>query len=222
MLRRFAVFALVCVLAGAAFAAPHDDTHAAKTAAPIQTVGPVTEHQSGPPQFAVETFPSQLFWLVVSFGTLYLLFSGAALPRIQQGITARAGHIHNLLGDARRLRDEAEQHKNDMSSAADAAYQRAHALLNKAAAESQEIANRRNHELEAIMQTKQKISEEKIAIARANAVQSVRDATQMLIPIITQKLAGLPLSDSQIATAISSAQSFNDNGSPRTAARGAA
>jgi len=171
---------------------------------------------NGPPQFAVETFPSQLFWLVISFGTLYLLLSGAALPRIEQGITARASHIHNLLADARRLRDEAEQHKSDMSSAVDAAYQQSHTMLNKAAMDAQEAANRRNHELEAVLQTKQRASEEKIAIARANGVQSVYDAAQMLLPVIVQKLSSLRLSDSQISAALTAARGSNDNGHTQT------
>jgi F-type H+-transporting ATPase subunit b len=140
------------------------------------------------------------------------LLSGAALPRIQQGMIARAAHIHGLLTDARRLRDDAEQHKNDMSSAADTAYARAHAILNKAAAEAQDAANRRNHELEAILQSKQKASEEKINTARANAVQSVHDAAHMLVPAIAQKLAGLRLTDRQIADALNDAHGSNDNG----------
>jgi len=212
-MRFLAAFLLAVMLSGAAFAAPKLAT-VEKNAAKITTQAsePAPAKGSGPPQFDVTTFPSQLFWLVVTFGTLYLLLSGAALPRIQQGMTARAGHIHNLLADARRLRDEAEQHKNDMSSAADSAYQKAHAMLNKAAMEAQEVANRRNHELEAVLQAKQKASEEKINTARANSMQSVHDAAHMLIPAIAQKFAGLRLSDRQISDALHDARGSNDNG----------
>lgn len=209
MMRRLLVFVLLCALNGGAFAAP-SQIHEKNTPVAESSAGGATEHKSsGPPQFAVETFPSQIFWLVVSFGTLFVLMSSAALPRIRQGLEARAAHITGLLHDARRLRDEAEKHKNDMSSAADAAYQKAHQLLNQAAAAAQEVANRRNHELEAILQVKQKTSEERIAITRANAVESVRDAAQLIVPVITQKLAGLSLSDPQTSDAVSSAKHFN-------------
>ncbi len=176
-------------------------------------VAEAAHHEAaGPPQFAVDTFPSQLFWLAISFGTLYLLLAGAALPRIEQGITARAGHIQHLLTDARRLRDEAESHKNDMNSAADAAHQKAHAMLNKAAVESQDIASRRNHELEAVLQTKIKASEDRINTARANAVQSVREAAQILLPVILQKVANMKLADKEVANLVNHMEPPKTNG----------
>lgn len=168
--------------------------------------------EAGPPQFAVQTFPSQIFWLAVSFGGLYLLLAGAALPRIEQGITARAAHIQNLLADARRLRDDAESHKNDMNMASDAAHQKAHAMLNKAAVESQDIASRRNHELEAVLQTKIRASEDRITTARANAVQSVKEAAQILLPVILQKVANMKLTDKEITTLVNNVDAPKTNG----------
>jgi F-type H+-transporting ATPase subunit b len=190
--KSFSAFIGTCLLAGPVFAA------AAATASAEQS-------EVGLPQFAFNTFPSQLFWLAVSFGSLYLLMAGAALPRIKQGMTARAAHIKNLLADATRLRDEAESHKHEAGSSTDAAYKQAHDALNKAALAAQEIANRRNHELEAILMVKQRASEERIAAARAGAVQCVREASQILVPLIVQKLAGVKLSDSQISGAVHSA-----------------
>lgn len=222
------IFTLV-LLSGAAMAAPEaglptatqnsihrDVAHAEhETGAIIDAAqGEMGEapHASGPPQFDIGTFPSQLFWLAVSFGTLYLLMSGAALPRIEQGIAARAAHIQNLLSDARRLRDEAESHKNDMNMASDAAYQKAHELMNKAAVESQDIASRRNHELEAVLQTKIRASEDRIATARANAVQSVKEAAQILLPVILQKVANMKLSDKDITNLVNNAEPPKTNG----------
>jgi F-type H+-transporting ATPase subunit b len=166
-----------------------------------EVAGEVHE-KSGPPQFAVETFPSQLFWLAISFGSMYLLFAGAALPRIAQGLEARSQHINALLDDARRIRDEAEKHKDDMVASTDAAYQRAHDVLNRVASEAQDIANRRHHELEAILATKQKASEERIAGARSSAVQSIREASHILLPTILAKLADLKLSDQAIVSLV--------------------
>ena len=36
------------------------------------------------PQLHAHTFPSQIFWLVVSFVLLYLLMRAVALPRIEK------------------------------------------------------------------------------------------------------------------------------------------
>lgn len=159
----------------------------------------------GLPQMAVETFPSQLFWLTITFGALYLILGGAILPHISQGMSARASHIRDLLADARRLRDEAETHKTHMESAMDAAYRHAHEVLNHAAAEAQELATRRGHELEAAMMDKSKESEERITLMRAASVQAVHEAVQTLLPAVVQKLADLKLSDAQITAAVAEA-----------------
>ncbi len=41
------------------------------------------------PQLDVETFPSQMFWLAVTFILLYLLMSRVGLPRLSAAIEAR-------------------------------------------------------------------------------------------------------------------------------------
>ncbi|HCM83071.1 MAG TPA: hypothetical protein PKW15_01985 [Alphaproteobacteria bacterium] len=228
-MRLLAFFLTLFLLAGAAQAAPatalpaktessiHGDvmTAVGETNAITDALHEESgEHHeaAGPPQFAVHTFPSQLFWLVISFGALHLILTFAALPRIEQGISARAAHIHHLLNDARRLRDEAESHKNDMNQASDAAHHKAHEMLNKAAVEAQDVANRRNHELEAILQTKIKASEDRIATARANAVQSVREASQILLPVVLQKMADMKLSDKEISNLVNDIETPRSNG----------
>jgi len=220
-MRLIAALFILAFTSGAALAAPdavHSEIQPAQAASDTAAHETAEPHPAGPPQFAVETFPSQLFWLAISFGALYLLMSGAALPRIEQGIAARSAHIHNLLSDAHRLRDEAESHKNDMNSAADAAHQKAHDMLNKAAVDSQDIASRRNHELEAVLQTKIKASEDRIHNARTSAVQSVREAAQILLPVILNKVANMKLADKEISNLVNHAEAPGTNGNVRGAA----
>ena len=80
-----------------------------------------TEHPGGGkqdfPPFQKDTFASQLVWLVLIFGVLYLLMSRVALPRIGQIMASRQDRIEADLAEARRLKDE--------SDAAIAAYEKA-------------------------------------------------------------------------------------------------
>ena len=59
------------------------------------------------PQLDVATYPSQLFWLLVSFVALYLLLSKVALPRVSEVLESRQERIDNDLAKAQQLRDEA-------------------------------------------------------------------------------------------------------------------
>lgn len=67
------------------------------------------EHKSaGLPQLDATTFPSQLFWLALTFAILYIYFGRKALPDISGVIENRRAHIDGNLGTADRIRKEAE------------------------------------------------------------------------------------------------------------------
>ena len=47
------------------------------------------------PQLEISTFPSQIFWLVVSFLLLYLILSKIIVPRIASVLKDRENEIKN-------------------------------------------------------------------------------------------------------------------------------
>lgn len=69
---------------------------------------PAAAHAAGGmPQFDVTSFPTQIFWLVVSFALLYVLMAGLVLPRIGHTIEAREGKIQADLDAAQKANDAA-------------------------------------------------------------------------------------------------------------------
>ena len=59
------------------------------------------------PQFAqVDTFASQIFWLVVSFAILYILLSKVVIPRISTVLENRQQKIASDLKRAEEARAE--------------------------------------------------------------------------------------------------------------------
>ena len=51
--------------------------------------------KEGMPQFNVESFPSQLFWLFITFSFLYFFITFIILPRIRENIRLRKNKISN-------------------------------------------------------------------------------------------------------------------------------
>lgn len=72
------------------------------------------EHESsgGLPQFDPTSFPSQLFWLVITFAVLYTFFSKKTLPQISSVIGTRENKIRSDLELARTLKTQAEDVQN--------------------------------------------------------------------------------------------------------------
>ncbi|HEX2524973.1 MAG TPA: hypothetical protein VHL31_01560 [Geminicoccus sp.] len=62
----------------------------------------------GLPQLDASTFPSQIFWLAVSFLLLFWLFRTKALPRVGAVLETRQNRIAADLDRATKLREEAE------------------------------------------------------------------------------------------------------------------
>src|ERR1700761_1458313 len=70
---------------------------------------PAEPHKDGAfPPFDSSTFASQIIWLVIAFGLLYLLMSRIALPRVAGILEDRASKIGADLEAARRARAESD------------------------------------------------------------------------------------------------------------------
>lgn len=61
------------------------------------------------PPFDSSTFPSQLLWLVITFGLFYLFLQRVVLPRIGAIFETRSDRIAQDLDQAARMRDEADE-----------------------------------------------------------------------------------------------------------------
>ena len=88
-----------------------------------------SESSGGLPQLDPTWWPSQLFWLVITFGVLYWLMAGKFLPAIGGAIEERRDRIADDLDQASESKREAEE--------AEAAYNKA---LADAKAKAQGIA----------------------------------------------------------------------------------
>lgn len=167
--------------------------------------GEAGEHGGGFPPFDGRTFGSQLLWLVVSFGLLYLLMSRVTLPRIGRILEERHDRIADDLEEAAKHRAESE--------AAQAAYEKAlgeaRAKANTIAGETrarltaESDANRKS--LEASLATKLSDAEARIAATKTEALTHVRSIAVDAAHSIVFTLAGAPPAPSDVEGAVDSA-----------------
>ena len=77
------------------------------------------------PQLEISTYPSQIFWLVVSFIILYIIMSRIIIPRISSVVKNRESEIKNninaseqLYKDTKIINDELEKVREDTETEA--------------------------------------------------------------------------------------------------------
>ena len=75
----------------------------------IEGPAEVEHAATGLPQLNFETWPSQVFWLIVALLVLYYLMSRIALPRIASVLEERADAIAGDLDRAEELKRKAEE-----------------------------------------------------------------------------------------------------------------
>src|ERR1700733_9971603 len=72
------------------------------------STAPADSGSGGLPQFDIAQWPGQMAWVLIVFVVMYLLFSRVFLPRVGGTIAAREDRIAGDVGDARRMKDEAD------------------------------------------------------------------------------------------------------------------
>ena len=65
------------------------------------------------PQLEITTYPSQIFWLVVSFSILYLIMSRVIIPRISSVIKSRESEIKNNIHISEQMYKDTEIINNE-------------------------------------------------------------------------------------------------------------
>ena len=154
------------------------------------------------PQLDVSTFASQIFWLIVCFGTLYYLLSRKALPRVAEILEARQDRMAADLDQAERLRKEAEVALAKYEQVVAKAQSEAHRLLAETQTRLQSDAAARQAELEARLVEQLRAAEERIGTVKANALAELEVAAVGVAQAATERLAGVQVSEQAAAAAL--------------------
>lgn len=158
----------------------------------------------GLPQFDPTWFPSQIFWLAVSFFVLYLFFSKKTLPEISSVIENRRNHIRSDLDMAEKLTEEAESvqaaYENGLQSARDTAAQAVadvdSAMKAKGADEYEEFRKRSETEILA--------AEERIKAAKNAAMDEMNTIAAEVASVAVKKIIGADMDVKQAKAVVES------------------
>ena len=147
------------------------------------------------PQLDPQYYPSQIFWLAVTFIVFYLLLSRLILPRISAVMEERAERIADDLDKADQVRRETEGVIEAYERALAEARAGAAAAMAKTAQELAEISATRQAAFQAELDGKLEAAEARIAAARDEARAHVRDIARTAATGIVAKLSPQPVDD---------------------------
>ncbi len=144
----------------------------------------------GFPPFDSSTFPSQILWLVITFGLFYLFMQRVVLPRIASILETRRDRIAQDLNEANRLKEEADQafaaYEQDLADAKGKAHEIAQAARDSAKAD----ADAERSKLEAEVTEKIEKAEAEIAEVTKKALAEVDTIAADTTSAIVKQLIG--------------------------------
>ena len=157
------------------------------------------------PPFDKETFPSQLFWLVICFVALYLLTSRLVQPRVGGIMDSRKNRIAGDLAEASRLKTESEQAIAAYEKALADARTRAQTIASETRDRLQAEADRNRKSLEQQLNARLADAEKQIAGTKTAAMANVRGiATEAAAAIVT-RLTGVTAPEPAVTAAVDAA-----------------
>jgi F-type H+-transporting ATPase subunit b len=164
----------------------------------------VSKKEGGFPPFKTESFPSQLFWLAVTFTFLFVVLWRVAGPRINAAITGRRGAINGAIAEAGKARADAEAAQAAYENALAAARARANALAEETRSKLNAEIARAKHDADAKAHDAMAAADARITETRENAKVAVTVAARDAAIAIVERLTGDKVSADDAARAMGS------------------
>ena len=153
----------------------------------------------------IATFPSQVFWLVISFLVLFVIMWRIAVPKITDALEARQKRIDNNLERAAELKKEAEVAIETYEKNLAKAHSDAENVIAKANASLAKMISSRETELSDKLQSKIAESEASIAAGINAAAETLRSVAIEVTLEATERLVGERPSSENASAAVDNA-----------------
>jgi len=154
------------------------------------------------PQFDSTFFPSQLFWLLITFLSLYWVIARFAIPRIRDVLEQRGNTIQDDLDRAERLKTEIDTAISAYESSLSDARSQASDTLRVAAENVKELIDTRQAGISDAIAEQIKNGEDRIAAAKAEAMDGLQTVAAETAREAALRLASLEVDEKRANEAV--------------------
>lgn len=147
--------------------------------------------KAGLPQMDPTWFPSQVFWLAVTFFCLYVIFSRKILPEISATLETRREQIEGDLENAQELKEEAEKVQQAYEEILDEARKKSSDAFKKA---DESIKKKTNEKLEKFRERaadENAKTEKLIEDAKKAAMDDMESTAAEVASVAAEKIVGI-------------------------------
>ena len=156
----------------------------------------------GMPQLNPEFWISQIFWLTLTFGILYLVLSKLILPKISANLESRKSQILENIEAAEKQREDSETKLKDYEEIISKSRLDAKTIFNQAREKALRDINAKREVLDKQIDDEIIKAEQEIKILRENAPDKINKIAIETSSELVQKLIGAEINNSSISAIV--------------------
>ena len=156
----------------------------------------------GMPQLNPEFWVSQIFWLTLTFGILYLVLSKLILPKISSNLEFRKSQISDNIEAAEKQREESEAKLKEYDEIISKSKNEARNLFNQTREKVLKDINIKRDILNKQIEEEIKKAEEEINLLRKNSPAKINKIAIETSAALIQKLIGADINNSSISAIV--------------------
>jgi F-type H+-transporting ATPase subunit b len=149
-----------------------------------------------------EIWSSQLFWLLVIFGLVYIVVGKGMLPRVMDTVGMRDSQIASDLAEAQSARDAANAAEEAWRKRENDNREAAQALVNEAKAAAQKATAAKLAQVQAGIDSQLEAAEARIAASRAEAAAEIESVAAEAAQDITARIANVSVTQDAARAAV--------------------
>ena len=158
--------------------------------------------EGGMPQLNPEYWVSQIFWVILIFGTLYVILWKTILPKINENLENRKSQILTDLDDAQKFEDQSKEKLSEYNKILNQAKQEAKKILDGTRKKvNQDIKNKKNQfNLEIVKEIKN--AEKEIKTMKLSSIKDINTIAIETSSEIVRKIVGTEVNASSVSAIV--------------------
>ena len=161
-----------------------------------------SEAKTGLPQLDLNTYPSLMFWSIVSLIIGFILMKYLVTPNIKSILNSRETNIQNDLVKAKTSNQEAEKIKQSIIKNQEDIRSRSQKIISDSLLESKQTIEKKDKEISAKLELKVSEAENKILHTQNTVINEVVSSAEEITANIVKKFTNIKYDKSNIRKAI--------------------
>ena len=158
--------------------------------------------EEGMPQLNPEYWVSQIFWVMLIFGILYVILWKTLLPKINENLENRKSQILTDLDEAQKLKDQSEKKISEYNIILNKAKQDAKKILDDARKKiNRDIENKKN-QFNLEMEQEIKRAEKEIKTLKLSSIENINKIAIETSSEIVRKIIGTEINSSSVSAIV--------------------